>query len=45
MITYICAGTSVYRVKGENVSGSGLQKLAFFMLVALILYVTITGGG
>lgn len=27
-----------------NVSGNGLQKTAFFMLVALILYVSIMGG-
>jgi len=26
-------------------SESGLQKLAFFLLVALILYVAIVGGG
>jgi len=26
-------------------TGTGLQKLAFFILLALILYVTITGGG
>jgi len=26
------------------VSDTGLQKLAFFLLVALILYVSITGG-
>ncbi len=31
-------------VKGEIVTNTGLQKLAFFMLLALILYVTITGG-
>jgi len=26
-------------------SGTGLQKLAFFLLVALILFVAATGGG
>ncbi|WP_281281303.1 hypothetical protein [Aliiroseovarius halocynthiae] len=29
---------------GLNVSENGLQKTAFFMLVALILYVSIMGG-
>jgi hypothetical protein len=32
------------RHKGFVVSGTGLQKLSFFLLVALILYVAITGG-
>jgi len=26
-------------------SETGLQKLAFFLLVALMLYVSVTGGG
>lgn len=30
---------------GDGMSGTGLQKLAFFLLVALILYVAATGGG
>jgi len=29
---------------GERVTGTGLQKLAFFLLVATIFYVAITGG-
>ncbi|WP_298909999.1 hypothetical protein [uncultured Aliiroseovarius sp.] len=29
---------------GPNVSENGLQKTAFFMLLALILYVSIMGG-
>ena len=29
---------------GSDLSDTGLQKLAFFLLVALILYVSITGG-
>jgi hypothetical protein len=28
-----------------SMSESGLQKLAFFLLVALVLYVAIVGGG
>jgi hypothetical protein len=31
--------------EGVFLSGSGLQKLSYFLLVALILYVAITGGG
>ncbi len=30
--------------KGLRLSENGLQKTAFFVLVALILYVSITGG-
>ncbi|WP_085525523.1 hypothetical protein [Maritimibacter sp. HL-12] len=40
---YIWSGRTVRR-KGCVVSDTGLQKLAFFLLVALILYVSITGG-
>lgn len=29
---------------GGVVSDTGLQKLAFFLLLALILYVSVTGG-
>lgn len=29
----------------DVMSGTGLQKLAFFLLVALILFVAATGGG
>jgi len=32
------------RLRGYVVSDNGLQKLAFFLLLALILYVSITGG-
>lgn len=38
----------VYRceigAKGGHMSQTGLQKLAFFVLVALIFYVSFTGG-
>ncbi len=30
---------------GGDVTASGLQKLAFFLLIALILYVSFTGAG
>lgn len=33
-----------FAANGGIMTGTGLQKLAFFMLLALILYVTITGG-
>lgn len=33
------------RAKGQQMSETGLQKLAFFLLVALMLYVSVTGGG
>jgi hypothetical protein len=30
---------------GARMTGTGLQKLAFALLAALILYVAVTGGG
>jgi hypothetical protein len=44
VIAYIYGGVDVFRVKGAALSDTGLQKLAFFLLVALILYVAVTGG-
>ncbi len=31
--------------RDSEMSATGLQKLAFFLLLALILYVSFTGGG
>ncbi|MDH3263494.1 MAG: hypothetical protein OEM24_05810 [Paracoccaceae bacterium] len=31
-------------IRGGIMTGTGLQKLAFFVLIALILYVAVTGG-
>lgn len=31
--------------KGHDMSETGLQKVAYFLLVALMLYVFFTGGG
>jgi hypothetical protein len=33
------------RACGGNMTGTGLQKLSFFVLVGLIFYVAATGGG
>ncbi len=41
---YIGANAGWDMVKGVGVTDTGLQKLAFFLLVATILYVAITGG-
>lgn len=30
--------------RGARMSGTGLQKLAFFLLLALIVYVSVAGG-
>ncbi len=44
-LAYICARAPCFgAVKGGVMSDTGLQKLAFVLLLALILYVSITGG-
>ena len=42
---YICGKSWESPTEGVAVSGSGLQKLSYLLLLALILYVAITGGG
>jgi hypothetical protein len=44
MVLPIWFGYEDKNYPGFDVSGSGLQKLAFFLLVAVILYVAVTGG-
>lgn len=43
-MAYIYGRIGIFGVKGAALSDTGLQKLAFFLLVALILYVSVTGG-
>lgn len=45
-IDYIClAGPGRPAGKGRPMTDRGLQKVAFFVLIGLILYVAIAGGG
>jgi hypothetical protein len=40
----LATGAGLETVMGVQVTDTGLQKLAFFLLMATILYVAITGG-
>lgn len=40
-LRYIDLGTKLWDAK--RMSGTGLQKLAYFLLLALMLYVTVSG--
>lgn len=42
---YIYHKSWEFPAEGVVVSGSGLQKLSYLLLLALILYVAVTGGG
>ena len=41
--TYI-AGSNGFRRKGAEMSGDGLRKLAYFLLLGLMVYVAVAGG-
>jgi hypothetical protein len=43
-VSAVLAIDTPFLERGPNVSENGLQKTAFFMLLALILYVSIMGG-
>ena len=43
-MSYMEAGDIAVLNEGRTVSGTGLQKITFFLLLALILYVAASGG-
>jgi hypothetical protein len=45
MIWYHIASVPIFPARGVSMSETGLQKLAYGLLVALILYVSITAAG